>query len=293
LVTLLEPDLGFTEADPSQIEQVIINLAVNSRDAMPRGGKLTIETANVELDESYTFRDVNFQPGSYVMLAVSDNGSGMDQETLSNIFEPFFTTKGREQGTGLGLATVYGIVKQSGGYIWVYSEPQWGTTFKIYLPRVASVLEEDHPRPELALPCRGWETILLVEDEEVVRDFASSVLEKNGYQVLAARDGQEALALCARYRAPIHLLLTDVVMPGLSGRELAERLTAQSPETRVLFITGYAENAIHQHGILDPDIALLVKPFTPAALAQKVRKVLDAPPMAAPRPERGVNHYVG
>ena len=277
LATNLQPDLGLIEADPFQVEQVIINLAVNARDALPNGGKLTLETANVELDDSYACRDVNFQPGSYVMMAVSDNGAGMDEETISHIFEPFFTTKGREHGTGLGLSTVYGIVIQSGGYIWVYSEPHWGTTFKIYLPRAAQNQEPVKISPEVATSFQGWETILLVEDEEVVRKMVSAALRQNGYRVLTAADPKEALAVCRRNPGSIHLLLTDVVMPHMSGRKLAERLTAHYPDLKVLYISGYPENAISHHGILTPGIAFLPKPFTPGTLSKRVRKVLDGP----------------
>ncbi|OGP69366.1 MAG: hypothetical protein A2Z73_02300 [Deltaproteobacteria bacterium RBG_13_60_28] len=281
LVTDLEAGLGLVEADPSQIEQVIINLAVNARDAMPLGGKLSIETSNVEMDEAYGYRDVNFQPGPYVMLAVSDNGLGMDEETQTHIFEPFFTTKGSNQGTGLGLSTVYGIVKQSGGYIWVYSEPKWGTTFKIYLPLATPALEAEKSGAEVDRPPQGWETVLLVEDEEVVRHLVFAALQQNGYQVLMAGNPEEALAICEKFDKPIHLLLTDVVMPGMSGRQLAEHLTARFPEMRVLYMSGYPENAISHHGVLDPGIDFLAKPFSPHVLIHRVRKVLDRPAMAS------------
>jgi len=277
LVTNLEAGLGPVEADPGQIEQVIINLAVNARDAMPLGGKLTIETANVELDGAYGYRDINFLPGPYVMVAVSDNGEGMDEETMARIFEPFFTTKASSHGTGLGLSTVYGIVKQSGGYIWVYSEPKWGTTFKVYLPLATSGQEVEKSRPETTTYPQGWETVLLVEDEEVVRELTAAALKQYGYQVLVARDPEEALDICEKVESSIHLLLTDVVMPGMSGRQLAERLTARYQDLKVLYISGYAENAISHHGVLDPGIAFLAKPFTPNALVSRVRKVLDMP----------------
>jgi two-component system cell cycle sensor histidine kinase/response regulator CckA len=275
LVTNLEAGLGAVEADPGQIEQVIINLAVNARDAMPLGGKLTIETATVELNGAYGYRDVNFQPGQYVMLAVSDSGEGMDEETLTHIFEPFFTTKGSNQGTGLGLSTVYGIVKQSGGYIWVYSEPKWGTTFKIYLPQAATGLEVEKSDPATGGYPRGWETILLVEDEVVVRELIFSALRQKGYQVLMAENPEKALSICEKVEGRIHLLLTDVVMPGMSGRQLAEHLTSRDLEMKVLYISGYAENAISHHGVLDPGLAFLAKPFTPNTLVNRVRQVLD------------------
>jgi two-component system cell cycle sensor histidine kinase/response regulator CckA len=292
LVTELEPELGLVETDPSQIEQVIINLAVNARDAMPQGGKLTVETANVELDGAYAYRDVNFLPGSYVMLAVTDNGVGMDEETQAHIFEPFFTTKGANQGTGLGLSTVYGIIKQSGGYIWVYSEPRWGTTFKIYLPLAAPAQVGEKASPEIPVSARGWETILLVEDEEAVRLLAFTVLRKNGYQVLLAADPEAALSICDEIEGPIHLLLTDVVMPGMSGRELADRLTSRYPDLKVLYISGYAENAISHHGLLDPGINFLAKPFNPGTLANRVRRVLDmsTPTPQGTSPERDTRH---
>jgi len=282
LATNLENDLWMVEADPFQIEQVIINLAVNARDALPQGGKLSVETANVELDESYAHRDVNFQPGPYVMLSVTDNGTGMDEETQAHIFEPFFTTKGRNQGTGLGLSTVYGIVKQSGGHIWVYSEPQWGTTFKIYLPMAANAPEAAKSTPEATASPRGWETVLLVEDERVVRKMVFAALQQSGYQVLVAADPEEALSVCEQNKGSIHLLLTDVVMPGMSGSDLAERLTGRYPDMKVLYISGYPENAISHHGVLNPGIAFLAKPFTPSALVKRVRKVLDGPHLAAP-----------
>ncbi|MFZ5453436.1 MAG: PAS domain S-box protein [Thermodesulfobacteriota bacterium] len=281
LVTDLEAGLGMVEADPSQIEQVIINLVVNARDAMPLGGKLTIETANVDLDDSYAHRDVNFQGGPYVMLAVSDNGVGMDEETQAHIFEPFFTTKTGSKGTGLGLSTVYGIVKQSGGYIWVYSEPKWGTTFKIYLPLTTSALELEKNQPEAAAPPRGWENILLVEDEGVVRQMVFDALKDNGYQVYQAENAEEALTFCDQFPGRIHLLLTDVVMPGMSGRQLAERLVLRYQDLKVLYISGYGENAISHHGVLDPGIAFLAKPFSPSTLVHRVRKVLD---MSLPLP---------
>jgi PAS domain S-box-containing protein len=268
--------LGYVKADPAQIEQVIMNLAINARDAMPRGGKLTIETSNVDLDEAYAREHVSVNPGSFIMLAVSDTGSGMDKETQARIFEPFFTTKEIGKGTGLGLSTVYGIVKQSGGNIWVYSEPDRGTTFKIYLPRV---YEEPGPsRPEAdQTGSRGSETILLIEDDQDVRRLARIILQMNGYTVLEAERESEALLICEQQDKPIHLMISDVVMPKLSGPVLAEQLSRLRPEMKVLFMSGYTDESIVHHGILDPGTAFLQKPFTPEALTSKVRQVLNQP----------------
>ncbi len=275
LVTKLDPTLGQVKADPGQVDQVIMNLAVNARDAMPRAGRLTIETANAELDGSYARRHPVVPPGPYVMLAVSDTGRGMDQDTQARIFEPFFTTKERGKGTGLGLATVYGIVKQSGGFIWVYSEVGRGTTFKIYLPRVdedAEVARADQAFREMP---RGVETVLMTEDDELVRSLIRVTLQKQGYTVLEAKDGTEALRIGQEYRGPIHLLVTDVVMPGMNGRELAERLASRCPAMRVLYLSGYTGETIVRNGVLEAEQAFLPKPFSPAAFAHKVREVLN------------------
>ena len=268
-------NIGTVKADPSQIEQVIMNLVVNARDAMPNGGRLTIETANVELDANYARDHASVKPGPYVMLAVSDTGIGMDQETQAHIFEPFYTTKGGSRGTGLGLSTVYGIVKQSGGYIWVYSEPGKGTTFKVYLPLV----EEPYailsaPREE-GVAHTGTVTILLVEDEAAVRELARSILAGQGYSVIAVESAMEAEQIAGKRSRENHLLLTAVVMPGVSGRELARRITARNPKIRVMFMSGYTDSIIASGGVLEAGVTFLQKPFTPRALAQKVREVLD------------------
>ena len=276
LATSLGTDVGRVRADPGQLEQVIVNLAVNARDAMPAGGRLTIETRNVDLDAAYAAEHRSVVPGPYVVLAVSDTGTGMSSDVQSHMFEPFFTTKEVGKGTGLGLATVYGIVKQSGGSIWVYSELGHGTTIKVYLPRV------DEPAEPLAVSVpmdaaslRGTETILLVEDEPAVRGVARQVLARQGYVVLEAPDGQTALAMIDGGAPSVDLVLTDVVMPGMSGRALADQLATRCPGVRVLYMSGYTDDAIVRHGMLERGLAYLQKPFRPDALVRKVREVLN------------------
>ena len=273
LRTQLQRDLGKVKADPTQIEQVIMNLVVNARDALPTGGNVTIETANVYLDEAYVRDHVAVTPGNYVMLAVSDNGNGMDVETQRQMFEPFFTTKEMGKGTGLGLSMVYGIVKQSGGNIWVYSEPGLGTTFKIYLPTVEGEVEKEATTKYYSSPVN--ETLMLVEDDDGVRELLLSVLQEEGYHVLTAASGAEALKVCESYDGPIHLLITDVIMPGMSGKQLVKQLVGTCRETRVLYMSGYTDDAIVNHGVLEPGAAFLQKPFTPVGVLNKVREVLS------------------
>jgi signal transduction histidine kinase len=278
LITNFAPNLGVARLDPGQVGQIIMNLAVNARDAMPTGGILTIETANVEMDLTYVRGHPVAQAGHYVMLAVSDTGIGMDASTQARIFEPFFTTKETGKGTGLGLATVYGIVKQSGGFIWVYSEPARGTSFKIYFPRLADAPAE--PGAESAAPSpapRGTETVLVVEDVTAVRGVAREMLERSGYRVLEAANGDQALRVAAKHSGPIDLLLTDVVMPGISGRVLAKQLADLRPQMRVLYMSGYTDDAVVNHGMLEPGISYLQKPFTRDGLARKVHEVLRSP----------------
>jgi CheY-like chemotaxis protein len=280
LVMVPGPNLWSVRADAGQIEQVIMNLAVNARDAMPSGGKLTIETSNVTLDEEYARFHAPLPAGDYVMVAISDTGNGMDNETQSHIFEPFFTTKGTK-GTGLGLSTVYGIVKQSGGYIWVHSEVGRGTAFKIYLPRVAS---SGQVAAQVAAPVEyrkvepGRETILLVEDEVNLRYLARQYLEKQGYKVIEAADGAVAVQIAVAHEGIIHLLLTDVIMPGMNGRELAQRISEIRPNVKILYMSGYTENVIGHNGMLEPGVRLLQKPFNLRDLKSVVREVLDTTP---------------
>ena len=278
LVMLPGAELGRVKADPGQIEQILVNLAVNARDAMPEGGKLVIETTNVELDDAYARSHPVVTPGHYVMLAMSDTGTGMDAAIQAHIFEPFFTTKEQGKGTGLGLSTVYGIVKQSGGYIWVYSEPGLGSTFKIYLPSVEDAAESVSGPEARELPFGGSETILLVEDEEAVRTLASKILQERGYRVLESASPDDALQIAEHHQEPIDLLLTDVVLPKMSGRKIAEYLTALRPNMKVLYMSGYTDDAVVRNGVLESNTAFLQKPFTPSGLARKVREVLDAAP---------------
>jgi CheY-like chemotaxis protein len=280
LAAELQPTLGRVHADPGQLGQVLLNLAINARDAMPTGGRLTIETRNVYLDETYAASHAEVRPGPYVLLAVSDTGHGMTPEVQARLFEPFFTTKDPGKGTGLGLATVYGIVKQSGGHVWVYSEPGVGTTFKVYLPRAEKPAQPGKSYHGLKAAPPGNETVLLVEDDEGVRALADRILRDSGYQLLVARNGREALQACAEHQGPVHLLVTDVVMPEMGGRPLAEQLLGLHPGLKVLYLSGYTDDAVIRHGVLAEKVHFLQKPFEPAALAQKVRAVLDEAPLA-------------
>jgi CheY-like chemotaxis protein len=273
-----DPELMRIKADPGQIEQVLVNLVVNARDAMPQGGQLTIETANIEVDREYAGKHFGAPPGSYVMLAVSDTGVGMDEDTKARIFEPFFTTKEKGKGTGLGLSTVYGIIKQSGGNIWVYSEPGRGSSFKVYLQQFEAATGATEKATVEPVAQGGSETILLVEDEDVVRGLARKILEQSGYRVLDARNGTEAIRISREHAEAIQLLLTDVVMPEISGKEIAERLTVLRPTIRVLYMSGYTDEAIVHHGVIDANVEFIQKPFTPMALVRKVRAVLDLKP---------------
>jgi CheY-like chemotaxis protein len=278
LATHATTNLGRVTVDPSQFEQVIVNLAVNARDAMPDGGRLTIETANVTFDAAYAAAHAGMTPGSYVAISVSDTGTGMDRAVRAHIFEPFFTTKEPGKGTGMGLATVYGIVQQSGGAIYLYTEPGHGTTFRIYLPRV----EGDSPATDAvepaAPPSGGSETILVVEDEEAVRAYAVRVLSEQGYSVLEASSGAKALDIAAAQVGPIALLITDVVMPGLQGQQLAKQLRAIRPEMRVLYVSGFTETSVVQQDVAGDGVAFLPKPYTAESLALAVRHLLDGQP---------------
>jgi CheY-like chemotaxis protein len=271
----LDPSVGAIMGDPTQIEQILLNLAINARDAMPNGGKLTLETKNLFLDEAYARTHSEVQPGPYVMLGVSDTGHGMDANVLSRIFDPFFTTKGKERGTGLGLSTVYGIVKQHQGHVSAYSEPDQGSTFRVYLPLLQQASEQEPASPAVATQLRGNETILIVEDDEIVRQLTSEVLEALGYKILQGRDPEEAKRVTALHEGPIHLLLTDVVLPQMDGKSLFHFLSPLFPEMRVLYVSGYTENAIVHHGVLDAGVKFLQKPFTVQALSRKVREVLE------------------
>jgi CheY-like chemotaxis protein len=273
--TITSPDLNKVLADEGQIEQVLVNLAVNARDAMPKGGKLTIRTDNVELDEEYCRLHMQVSPGRYVMIAVTDSGHGMTDEVKSRLFEPFFTTKEQGKGTGLGLATVYGIVKQSGGSIWIYSEVGLGTTFKVYLPAVVNAQEQPHEAYTTGPQVNGSATILLVEDEPVVRQMTRQVLDRCGYKVLEADGADAARSICRNHLSGIDLMLTDVVMPKVNGRELAGELQSQYPDMKVVYMSGYTDDVILPYGIRSGEIAFIEKPFTPKTLSLKLQEVLN------------------
>jgi len=281
LDTSFDPNIGQVRADRGQIEQIIMNLAVNARDAMPDGGKLAIETANIHLDDSYAGAHIDARSGLHVVLTITDTGTGMDKEMVSRIFEPFFTTKEQGKGTGLGLSTVYGIVKQSGGHIDVLSEPGRGTSFKVYLPRVEEAADYATARSAQEDCPRGCETVLLVEDSDRVRKLTRTLLETYGYTVLEASNGDEAWRTSERHKGAIDLLLTDVVMPGASGREVAQRLVLVRPEMGVLYMSGYTDDAMVVHNVLDGQTPFIQKPFTKDSLIRKVREVLDAAELQA------------
>ncbi len=276
LSTNLDSDLGLIKADPGQLEQVLMNLVINARDSMPGGGRLSMDTSNTHLDDAFCQEHSDAKPGDYVLLTISDTGHGIDAETKEHIFEPFFTTKGVGKGTGLGLSTVYGIVKQSGGYIWFQSELDYGTSFKIYFPQAEREEKQQHKIAPAEKAVRGTETLLLVEDDEALLTLACKILEQHNYTVLKAIDGSQALEIADKTdNEQIALLITDVVMPEMSGKELSDRLIAKYPYLKVLYISGYTDNAIAQYGVLDEGVSLLQKPFSPQSLAEKVREVLD------------------
>jgi two-component system cell cycle sensor histidine kinase/response regulator CckA len=276
LVTIAAPDLGLVSADPGQIQQIIMNIAANARDAMPHGGRFTIETSNAIVDEDYAREHPTLNPGNYVMMAISDNGSGMDAATQARIFEPFFTTKGKGKGTGLGLSTVYGIVKQSNGFVWVYSEPGKGTAFKIYFPQLEGTRAAPPAKGQSEAAIRGGETVLIAEDESSARALAARVLREQGYTVFEAPDGMEALRVARELSGKIDLVLTDVVMPKISGTELVSQIEAMKPGVKALYLSGYTDSAVVHHGLLDSNVAFLQKPFTVENLARKVREVIES-----------------
>jgi CheY-like chemotaxis protein len=275
LRTVLDPGLDNIKADPGQVEQVIMNLAVNARDAMPGGGTLTIETENVYLDDQYVSQHLSIAAGPFVRMSFTDTGTGIDEATQRHMFEPFYTTKEMGKGTGLGLSTVYGIVKQSGGDIMVYSEIGHGTTFKIFLPSVSDSVEKPKWKGDRAEGYVGTETILLVEDDDIVRHLVSEILTANGYTILEAADGAAALQLCRSYAGPIHLLLTDVIMPRMGGRALRDSVVGMLPDIKVLFMSGYTDDSVALRGVFASDIEFIEKPFTPDGLSRKVREVFE------------------
>jgi CheY-like chemotaxis protein len=276
LILILDPKLGIVKADPGQIEQVIMNLAVNARDAMPNGGKLTIETGNIFLNRDYFHKQIAIQPaGDYITLSIADTGNGMDDETLGHIFEPFFTTKEYGKGTGLGLSTVYGIVKQSEGFIWVDSELGKGSRFKIYFPRVWEQISQAPQAPKSSKSLTGQETILLVEDEEMVRELAARILKEKGYQVLEASRGETALEISKNYQHPIDLMITDIVMPGISGKKLAAVIKQDRPDMKILYISGYTDEIISRQGYIEQEVNFMQKPFPPEKFLLQVREILD------------------